>query len=107
MAMMWSPTNALFSENAEDIAATRQTTGFGVQGFITGVMIQVWVFFALDLQKAIGWSGIWTVAGAFSIATAVVIALCKGSWGRFPIEAPEVVPEPLQVGGEVAATGLP
>src|SRR5579884_4090346 len=34
MAMMWSPTNALFSENAEDIAATRQTTGFGVQGFI-------------------------------------------------------------------------
>jgi len=107
MSMMWSPTNALFSENAEDIAATRQTTGFGVQGFITGVMIQTWVFFVLDIQKAHGWAFIWYLAAAFSIATAVVIALCKGTWGRFPIEAPEAPPEPLAVGGEVAATGLP
>jgi MFS family permease len=106
MAMMWSPTNALFSENAEDIAATRQTTGFGVAGFITGVMIQTWVFFALDLEKAIGWSGIWTVAGSFSIATAVVIALCKGTWGRFSIEAPTEGEPPFEIALETA-TELP
>ncbi|HEY7295823.1 MAG TPA: hypothetical protein VH916_12330, partial [Dehalococcoidia bacterium] len=108
MAMMWSPTNALFSENAEDVAATRQTTAFGVQGLITGVMIQVWVFFVLDLQKGQGWAFVWTVAGLFSIATAVIIALCKGSWGRFPVEAPlsETVPTPV-VATPAAATGLP
>ncbi len=109
MAMMWSPTNALFSENAEDVAATRQTTAFGVQGLITGVMIQVWVFFVLDLQKAHGWAFVWTVAGLFSIATAAVIALCKGSWGRFPVEAPAVEPDltpTTVVGGPAPAPGL-
>jgi len=106
--MMWSPTNALFSENAEDIAATRQTTGFGVQGLIYGVMVQVWVFFVLDLQEAHGWAFIWYLSGIFSIATAVVIALCKGSWGRFPVEAPELESQPTPaVSGPAVAPGLP
>ena len=107
MAMMWSPTNALFSENAEDIAATRQTTAFGVQGLISALITQAWIFEAPSLLKGHGWGLIWTIAGGCSIGAALFIATCKGTFGRFPAEAPELADEEyLMIGNELPATGL-
>ncbi len=86
MATMWSPTNALFSENAEDIAATRQTTAFGGQGVVTRVVDQAWIFFAPSLLAGHGWGAIWVVTGVAALAAAPIIAWCRGPWGRFSVD---------------------
>lgn len=106
MSMMWSPTNALFSENAEDIAATRQTTAFGIAGLTTAIITQAWIFVAPSLLTDHGWTFIWTVGGICSIATAGVIAICRGEWGRFPTEAAEPAPA-LDFDGIVPAPEMP
>lgn len=106
MAMMWSPTNALFSENAEDIAATRQTTAFGVTGLVTAGITQAWIFVAPSTLSSHGWTFVWTFAGICSIATAGIIAICRGSWGRFLAEAPQAEAEEATFAAQVAATGL-
>jgi MFS family permease len=111
MAMMWSPTTALFSENAEDVATTRMTTAFGFGAMVYAILIQAWIFEAPTFLANYGWAFIWTFCGICSIATAVVIALCKGPWGRFPLEASqEELAREAEVlaGGEViAAAGVP
>jgi MFS family permease len=88
MATMWSPTNALFSETAEDIAATRQTTAFAGQRVIYAVITQAWIFVAPSLLADHGWGLIWAVCGIGAIVAAPVMAICRGSWGRFPAEEP-------------------
>jgi OPA family glycerol-3-phosphate transporter-like MFS transporter len=106
MAMMWSPTNALFSENAEDIAATRQTTAFGVAGLVTAGITQAWIFVAPSTLSSHGWTFVWTFAGVCSIATAGIIAICRGSWGQFPAEVPVTESEDATFATMEAATGL-
>lgn len=88
-ATMWSPTNALFSETAEDIAATRQTTAFAGQRVIYSIITQVWVFFAPSLLADHGWQLVWTICGLGAIAAAPVMAICRGGWGRFAVEPTE------------------
>jgi MFS family permease len=106
MATMWSPTNALFSETAEDIAATRQTTAFAGQQVINSIITQVWLFVALSLLADHGWQLIWTICGLGAIAAAPIMAGCRGGWGRFPSKCVRhhppglrsAVPHPRKVG---------
>jgi hypothetical protein len=51
--------SALFSETAEDIAATRQTTAFAGQRVIYSIITQGWVFIAPAFWRptAGGWCG--------------------------------------------------
>lgn len=108
MAMMWSPTNALFSENAEDIAATRQTTAFGMSGLTVAIITQAWIFEAPSLLTDHGWTFVWTFGGICSIATAGVIFFCRGSWGRFSVDAPEAQPAPVgELANPVVAIDVP
>jgi OPA family glycerol-3-phosphate transporter-like MFS transporter len=93
-ATMWSPTNALFSETAEDIAATRQTTAFAGQRVIYSIITQVWVFIAPSLLADHGWQLVWTICGIGALAAAPVIAFCRGSWGPFPTREPAPAPVP-------------
>lgn len=93
-ATMWSPANALFSENAEDIAATRQTTAFAGQRVIYSIITQVWVFVAPSLLADHGWQLVWTICGLGALAAAPVIALCRGSWGPFRADARQATAVP-------------
>jgi OPA family glycerol-3-phosphate transporter-like MFS transporter len=101
MAMMWSPANALFSEAAEDIHATRQTTAFGGQRVFTAVIGQAWIFVAPSLLADHGWEAVWMITGIGALAAVPIMALARGSWFRWSIREPEmeVLPQPAPGGG--------
>jgi OPA family glycerol-3-phosphate transporter-like MFS transporter len=101
MAMMWSPANALFSEAAEDIHATRQTTAFGGQRVFTAVIGQAWIFLAPSLLADHGWEAVWMITGIGALAAVPIMALARGSWFRWSIREPEmeVLPQPAAGGG--------
>lgn len=94
-AIMWSPTNALFSETAEDIAATRQTTAFAGQRVIYSIITQVWIFIAPSLLADYGWQLVWTICGIGAIAAAPVMVFCRGGHavGLEVYDAPTLMPD--------------
>jgi MFS family permease len=94
LAMMWSPTNALFSETAEDINSRRQTTAFGGQALVSRSVYQIWIFVAPTVIAGPGVKAVWYIAGAGALLTAPILMLCRGSWGRFSVESLEALPEP-------------
>jgi OPA family glycerol-3-phosphate transporter-like MFS transporter len=102
MAAMWAPTNALFSETAEDIAATRQMTAFAGQRLIYAIITQVWIFVAPSLLAAYGWTLVWTICGLGALAAAPVLACCHGGWGPFSVETPEPAVPPEQASAALA-----
>lgn len=105
MACMWSPTNALFSETAEDIHASRQTTAFGGQGVISRPIYQAWLFIVPIVLVHLGWQWVWIIAGIGALATAPILAVCRGSWGRFELQKVELL-EGADETGEARLAGL-
>lgn len=101
MALMWSPANALFSEAAEDIHATRQTTAFGGQRVFTAVIGQTWIFMAPSLLSDHGWETVWVITGIGALAAVPIMALARGNWFRWSVTEPEmeVLPQPGVGGG--------
>jgi MFS family permease len=91
MACMWSPTNALFSETAEDIHASRQTTAFGGQAVISRPIYQAWLFIVPIVLLHLGWQWVWIIAGLGALATAPILIICRGSWGRFSLQKVELL----------------
>ncbi len=91
MACMWSPTNALFSETAEDIHASRQTTAFGGQAVISGPIYQAWLFVVPIVLAHLGWQWVWIIAGIGALVTAPILLVCRGSWGRFTVERTQLL----------------
>lgn len=94
LAMMWSPTNALFSETAEDINSRRQTTAFGGQALVSRSVYQIWIFVAPVVIAGPGVKAVWFIAGAGALVTAPILVVCHGAWGRFSLESTEALPEP-------------
>jgi MFS family permease len=86
MACMWSPTNALFSETAEDIHASRQTTAFGGQQVISRPIYQAWLFVVPIVLAHEGWRWVWIIAGIGALVTAPILVICRGSWKRFTLQ---------------------
>jgi MFS family permease len=106
MACMWSPTNALFSETAEDIHVTRQTTAFGGQGVVSRPIYQAWIFLIPIVLSHFGWEWVWIIAGLGALLTAPILVMCRGSWGRFTLPVVEVLtPAEVTVGGGVRDAG--
>lgn len=91
MACMWSPTNALFSETAEDIHASRQTTAFGGQQAISRPIYQAWLFIVPIVLVHAGWRWVWIIAGLGALATAPILVICRGSWKRFTLQEVELL----------------
>jgi MFS family permease len=98
MACMWSPTNALFSETAEDIHVSRQTTAFGGQGVVSRPIYQAWIFLIPVVLGHLGWEWVWIIAGLGALVTAPILIICRGSWGRFTLPQVQVLsPEEVSV----------
>jgi len=91
MACMWSPTNALFSETAEDINVTRQTTAFGGQGVVSRPIYQAWIFLIPVVLGHLGWSWVWIIAGLGALVTAPILMICRGPWGKFTLPQVEAL----------------
>lgn len=104
LAMMWSPTNALFSETAEDINARRQTTAFGGQSLVSRSIYQTWIFVAPTVIAGPGVKAVWFIAGACALVTAPLLAMCHGTWGRFTLQSAEAIAE--QPAGEFAPPAI-
>jgi MFS family permease len=93
LAMMWSPTNALFSETAEDINSRRQTTAFGGQALVSRTVYQIWIFVAPTVIAGPGVRTVWYIAGAGALITAPILVMCRGTWGRFSVGSLDALPE--------------
>lgn len=107
MAIMWSPTNALFSENAEDINSSRQTTAFGLNGVATRTIYYTWLLIVPTLSVADGWPVVMYIAGACSISTAIVLAFCKGTWWRYKLPSAAEANREVYVRTFGAEAGVP
>jgi OPA family glycerol-3-phosphate transporter-like MFS transporter len=99
MAMMWSPANALFSEAAEDIHATRQTTAFGGQRVFTAIIPQTWIFILPSLLSDHGWEPVWVITGIAAFGALPIMAMARGNWLRWsvPERAIELEPQPVSL----------
>lgn len=88
MGITWPPMLALFSETAEDIHASRQTTAFAGMNMVTGTMYHSWVIVIPIVLASAGWRWVWFIAGLGALATAPILLICRGSLRRFTL--PEV-----------------
>jgi hypothetical protein len=88
MACAWPPLLALFSEAAEDVHASRQTTAFAGMNMVTGTLYHSWVLVIPLVLVPAGWRWVWFIAGFGALATAPILVICRGSWRRFTL--PEV-----------------
>jgi MFS family permease len=105
MACMWSPTNALFSETAEDIHVSRQTTAFGGQGVVSRPIYQAWIFLIPVVLGHLGWEWVWIISGVGALVSAPILVICRGSWGRFTLPQVEVLAPAEVTVGSVAPEG--
>ena len=82
MGITWPPMLALFSETAEDIHASRQTTAFAGMNMVTGTMYHSWVIVIPIVLASAGWRWVWFIAGLGALATAPILLICRGSLRR-------------------------
>lgn len=85
LGVAYGPWMAIFSENLEDIRASLQATGWGLEGFCIRIMVVVLVVVApLVVAATNGWTTWLIVATAFEAAYMPVILAFKGPWLRSP-----------------------
>jgi OPA family glycerol-3-phosphate transporter-like MFS transporter len=85
LGVAYGPWMAIFSENLEDIRASLQATGWGIEGFCVRIMVVLVVLVApLVVAATSGWTTWLIVATAFEAAYMPVILAFKGPWLRSP-----------------------
>ena len=93
LGVAYGPWMAIFSENLEDIRASLQATGWGVEGFCVRVMVVLVVLVApLVVAATSGWTTWLIIATVFEAAYMPVILAFKGPWLRSPRRAAKPAP---------------
>ncbi|MFZ0217105.1 MAG: MFS transporter [Candidatus Dormiibacterota bacterium] len=88
LGVAYGPWMANFSENLEDIRASLQATGWGLEGFCVRVMVVLMVIVApLVVAATGGWTTWLIIATAFEAAYIPVILAFKGPWRRSAVRA--------------------